>query len=102
MTNKAIWASHEFNVYTPSTEWYDRAGIYIFAKIGPDNHWNALYIGQTNSFSERLSNHERWIEAAKLGATHVHARVVSDQRERDDVEAQLIRINQPPLNTQLK
>jgi hypothetical protein len=38
----------------------------------------------------------------RLGATHVHALVVSQAAKRDEIERQLIATYQPPLNTQLK
>ena len=31
--------------------------------------WRALYIGQTDNFAGCLSNHERWDEAQRLGAS---------------------------------
>ncbi|WP_324051243.1 GIY-YIG nuclease family protein [Aeromonas caviae] len=102
MTNTVTWAGHDFGVYMPKSEWHDKAGIYIFAKIEANGRWRALYIGQASSFSNRLSNHERWAEAVKKGATHIHARVITEQKQRDIIEEQLIKINQPPLNIQLK
>ena len=61
-----------------------------------------LYVGQAESLAERLPTHERWPEAMRLGATHVHARVVLEAAMRDSIESQLIRSFQPRLNVQLK
>ena len=66
------------------------------------NVWEAKYIGQTQSFKDRLQNHDQWNAAVRLGATHVHARAVSLQSDRDAIEGQLLRAFQPPLNIQLK
>jgi excinuclease UvrABC nuclease subunit len=97
------WSVYEFGVYEPTTTtWSEKSGIYIFAGINPQSLWVALYIGQALSFSDRLANHDQWNAAARLGATHVHARVVPLQANRDTIERDLIRAYQPPLNIQLK
>jgi predicted GIY-YIG superfamily endonuclease len=62
----------------------------------------ALYIGQTDSFRDRIPGHERWDEARRAGATHVHAMVVTNSSERDRIEAELIRHYQPKMNELLK
>ena len=102
MLDKANWNNVEFSVHKPDTSWKDSAGLYIFAGVNPQNKWVALYIGQTSSLAERLATHERWSEAARLGATHIHARVVTNQAERDTLEKHLIQAYQPRLNVQLK
>lgn len=103
MATTATWSGQQFSVYeAANTNWNDKAGIYIFASITPQNQWKALYIGQADSFKSRLANHERWAEAQRLGAAHVHAIVVPLQANRDSLERQLIQAFQPPLNTLLK
>lgn len=98
------WSNHEFKIYShPGAKWNDVAGIYIFAKPGTqDGRWIALYIGQTKSFKDRLNDHERWEEARRLGATHVHAMSVTLADNRDRIEEALIQACQPALNEQLK
>lgn len=98
----ANWDSFEFMIFTPEANWNNVSGVYIFAGITPGNRWKAYYIGQASSFSDRLPNHERWDEARRAGATHVHALVVPLQANRDSIEAHLISAFQPPLNQQLK
>lgn len=98
--NKAIWNTHEFTVLQKQASWHDVAGIYIFCGITPQNQWKPYYIGQADSFLNRIPNHERWDEAVQLGATHVHAMVVSEAVNRDAIEQALIRSFQPVLNTQ--
>ncbi len=102
MADKATWQNVEFSVYTSDASWNESAGIYIFAGVNQQNKWVALYIGQASSLAARLATHERWSEAVKLGATHIHARVVTHQAERDALEKQLIQAYQPRLNVQLK
>ncbi len=102
MSEKISWLNNEFSIHQHSANWSDTAGIYIFCGINSQNQWVPFYIGQTDSFSNRLPSHEQWEPARNLGATHVHARSVSQQSQRDNLEKQLIQSFQPRLNTQLK
>lgn len=103
MNNNTVkWLDHEFEVCTPGGEWNDVPGVYIFTGVNSKGLWQALYIGKADSFKNRLADHERWEEARKLGATHVHAKVVRPIAEREALEALLIGRCQPPLNVQLK
>lgn len=102
MSNNVTWAGHEFGIFNHSGQWSTVSGVYIFTGINAQNQWVPLYIGQASSFSERLPNHERWSEAQQLGATHVHAMVVSRQDDRDRIEQHLIQAYQPQLNTHLR
>lgn len=102
MSDKISWLSYEFGVYPHSANWSDAAGIYIFCGLSQQNRWVPLYIGQATSFHDRLPAHEQWNPARKHGATHVHAKVVPHQSQRDLIEKLLIQTFQPPLNTQLK
>lgn len=99
---KVLWSSYEFEALPPAASWKDIPGIYIFSGLNHANKWVPLYIGQASSLSDRLSGHERWAEAARRGATHIHAMAVKLQRDRDIIEQQLIHTFQPPLNMQLK
>ena len=100
----ATWLDSTFTVYDTGATWNDVAGVYIFASLRRDQHgnqrWYAYYIGQTQSFRDRIPNHEEWPEAARLGATHIHARVETSEDTRLDLERRLIQANQPPLNEQ--
>ena len=103
MAQTCKWGSTDFTVYeAAATTWNDRAGVYVFATVTPQNYWKALYIGQADSFQNRLPSHERWDEAARLGATHIHAAVVPQAVNRDSLEKSLIAQYQPPLNSQHK
>jgi hypothetical protein len=91
----------EFQICNKDDNWSSSGGLYIFAaQNGSD--WTALYVGQTNDFSSRIPNHERWSEASRLGATAVHARLEPLAAMRDILELKLIRFLQPQLNDQLR
>ena len=102
MSPTATWGSYTFNVHTPIANFLDVAGIYIFAGLNQKNLWVPLYVGQAASLSNRLSGHEKWPQAVRLGATHIHAMAVQRQADRDHVEEHLIKRWQPTLNSQLK
>ncbi len=95
------WGGYAFEVCDKHTTWNDVPSIYIFCGV-INGMWRALYIGQSASFADRPATHEQWQPAQRLGATHVHARVVRAQTDRDTIERELIRQYQPPLNTQLR
>ena len=99
---KCTWITHECDVNDHAANWNAVPGLYIFAGLNSEGRWAALYIGQAESLADRLPNHERWQEAVRLGATHVHARVVPQAATRDAVERELIQAYQPRLNSQLK
>ena len=97
MSQTVTWSGYTFQVFGTNTTWNDVSGIYIFT-YQTTQGWRACYIGQADSFSTRLPNHERWAEAARSGATHVHALVVSGATDRDAIERAFIGTFQPPLN----
>ena len=47
---------------------------------------------------ERLNGHKRWEEAVRLGATHIHIRSTSTERDRLIIEKNIIDDHNPPLN----
>jgi excinuclease UvrABC nuclease subunit len=102
MSNKVTWLTYEFDVNQHSANWSAVGGVYIFCYITPQNQWRALYVGQAESLAERIPTHERWQEAVRLGATHVHARAVQAAATRDAIEQELIQAYQPQLNVQLR
>ena len=102
MAEKAIWLSHEFSIHSYEEQWNNASGIYIFAGVDSQGRWEPLYIGQADSFQDRIPSHEQWEPAVELGATHVHAMVVPLEYSRGLVERELIQAYQPPLNVQLR
>lgn len=101
-----LWLDLEFELLgTPdSTDWNAVGGLYVFAGRfqSPTGilQWRALYIGECRDFSDRLPTHEKWSGAVRLGATHVHARVVDDEKERAWLQKRMILTYQPRLNVQ--
>ena len=91
-----------FHVYDINTSWRDVPGIYIFAYEQSPGRWTALYVGQAMSLNQRLSSHERIAEAIRLGATHIHVKVIQNSALRDAEERLLIGQLQPRLNTYLR
>ncbi len=89
----------EFTVYELNTSWNNVSGLYIFAYYD-GQLWRALYIGQADDFNSRMSNHERLQEAIQKGASHIHAKTVTNAVNRDRWEQMLINHIQPPMNTQ--
>lgn len=83
-----------------SVTWSDVPGAYIFAGLNTQRLWLPVYVGQTASLAGRLPTHERWQEAARLGATHIHAKVVQHPDSRTRFEVALIQKYAPPLNKQ--
>ena len=78
-------------------------GVYIFCFVDPQrNVWKPVYVGQADSIRDRLANHDRWDEARRLGATHIHAKAVSHEGSRLLIERELIQRFQPELNVQHK
>ena len=99
----ATWLDSIFTVSLPQTNWDAGASLYIFAQRGGLMRlWTALYVGQTESLAARLPTHERWLEATRLGATHIHVRVEPLAMLRAEMEQQLIQTYQPRLNVQGK
>lgn len=102
MSDTVRWLSYDFNVYLHGGQWNNVAGIYIFAGPGQPGQWIPYYIGQCDSFQNRIPSHELWDRARSLGATHVHARTVPLAADRDNIERTLIQNYAPPLNTQYR
>ena len=104
MSQTVNWDSHEFTVYGPQTSWNEVGGIYIFAGATKDwtgnLQWRAFYVGKTQNFATRLPNHEDWLAAVQLGATHIHARTEEQANVRAQLEQNLIQKCQPVLNVQ--
>ena len=100
---KVEWGGgHSFFVYDADLRtWNDVPDVYIFAGLNSMRTWQAKYIGQTKSFRNRMPpNHARWNEAQRMGATHIHAKVVHSASSRLDLEQLLINAYRPPLNGQ--
>jgi excinuclease UvrABC nuclease subunit len=104
MTATTKWLSHVFTVYQHDgqNQWNNLPGIYIFAGTNQQDRLIPYYIGQCDSFLNRIPSHEQWDMAKAFGATHVHVMVVPLASNRDSIEQELIQKYQPVLNVQLR
>ena len=100
MTNQTcVWKEHVFTIYEPTNACQQKdGGVYIFAGLNAQGLWRAFYIGETKSFAERLPGHEKWLDAVRMGTTHIHLKVVYTEIMRESVEKELIDYYKPPLN----
>ncbi len=103
MADKCTWTGlsgkvYEYNIYPISDNWNDIAGNYIFAKESSPHKWEAVYIGETESFKDRLPSHNELPCVKRNGGTHIHAHTNQDGQARLDEEADLIATGRPPCN----
>ncbi len=103
MADKCIWTGgsgkkYEYEMYPIGTDWNDVPGNYIFAKESLPHKWEAVYIGETESFKDRLPNHNELPCINRNGGTHIHVRINRDSRARLDEEADLLTNNKTPCN----
>ncbi len=80
---------YQYTIYSMDTTWNDKPGNYIFTKESSPGSWTALYIGQTESFKDRLPNHEALPCVRRNGGTHIHARTNESKQARLDEESDL-------------
>ncbi|MBE9512503.1 MAG: hypothetical protein IMY77_00345 [Chloroflexi bacterium] len=103
MANECIWTGasgkkYKYTIYAMDTDWNDVAGNYIFAKETSPHNWVAVYIGETESFKERLPNHNELPCVHRNGGTHIHAHTNSDSSARLEEEADLLADQGTPCN----
>jgi len=88
-----------YNIYSIDTTWNDLAGNYIFAKKTNPNTWEPVYIGETESFKNRLPNHNELPCIRRNGGTHIHAHVNQDSQARLTEEQDLLVKYATPCNS---
>jgi len=104
MANEVSWTcslgnTYRFSAYQKTTTWNKVGGVYAFATESPPGNWQVFYIGQTDDFSQRMPNHDRWEEAVRSGARIVLACPIPNAATRDQVERELCQQLKPNLNT---
>ena len=92
------WAGYDFNVHKPNADWADVAGVYVFVNRNMQGRRSALYVGQAQSLRSRLSNHEQWAPALRLGANEIHATAEPSSVARTRIERAIYDQYEPPLN----
>ena len=103
MARKCEWTGasgkkYLYNIYPIDTSWNDVPGNYIFAKETSSRNWKAVYIGETESFKDRLPNHNELSCVHRNGGTHIHVHVNKDSSARLDEEADLLANTSTPCN----
>lgn len=103
------WPGNPGKIYkywlsVPGTSFKDEDGNYGFARQLPNGNFVPLYFGETNSLHLRLSNlsnHERWTEAKRPGATHLMSHTTpAGEQARLVEERDLIQKWNPTMNVQ--
>ena len=98
---------YTFATYEIGTQFHPIPGVYVFCKPTGSVSWAAQYVGETESFADRLNacdaNHHAMSRARRFGATHVgvlrHGSFAA-RVYRLDVERDLRRGLRPPANDQ--
>ena len=89
-----MWLDYEFKVYDFSVDWIilpEVGGVYIFASLrGSPSEWVPLYIGETESFADRVPGHEKLEQLRQLEVSHVHIFEVKNEAERKGIEKELL------------
>jgi len=103
MPDKCIWTGasgkkYEYEVFSIGTNWNDVPGNYIFARQSSPRQWESVYIGETESFKDRLPNHNELPCIRRNGGTHVHAHVNKASRARLAEERDLLSNGTTPCN----
>jgi len=98
---------HAFETYPIGTAFNQVGGVYIFCKPAPNGNWDALYVGETSDFNERLNTalqrHQAWPACCAGGATHIAVKIVGGAFDRDArlaLETELRHSLNPPCNRQ--
>lgn len=94
--------SYTFKTFPDGQLFNAVAGVYIFCRPLASGHWEALYVGETQSLEERLnanlSNHEGYKRAKQLGMTHIGVFRAAPPAQRLAIEVDLIRGLNPSAN----
>lgn len=98
---------HSFEMYPIGTAFNHVGGVYIFCKRASNGNWDAVYVGETGNFNERLNTalqrHQAWPACCANGATHISVMIVGgalDRASRLALETELRHSLNPPCNRQ--
>ncbi len=92
---------YEYWIDDMNSSFKDEPGNYIFAKETSPGRWTPIYIGETESLKDRLSNHEKLPCVKRYGGTHIHAHTTpGGEKARKAEEADLLAKWDPPCNKQ--
>jgi hypothetical protein len=85
--------------------YFEKPGVYIACKLAANGNWDAVYIGETENFNQRLSRnltlHHKWRSIRAAGATHFCTLHVPGHLSlREGIETDLRRHIKTPCNDQ--
>ncbi len=96
--------AYQFYLHPLGTEFKPLGGVYIFCRPGQPGHMEALYIGETQSFYDRLNaspmNHDGYKRARLAQASHVAVLIAADATLRLRIETDLRHGVNPICNRQ--
>jgi hypothetical protein len=98
--NGRVTGPYEFNIYHRETEFKAIGAVYVQSKVGANDRYQIIYIGQTGDLSVRPLNHHKTNCFDKRGADKLLIHSESSEKERFRIEAELIRNYNPPCNDQ--
>ncbi len=106
MANKCKWTGasgteYMYEMYPiKGTTWNNVPGNYIFARESKPNNWEPIYIGQTESFKDRIPDHDKLPCVQRNNGTHVHVHVNHNTEARLAEEKDLLASCTTPCNDQ--
>lgn len=104
MVDKCNWTGasgtkYLYDIYPIGTDWDDTPGNYVFAKRSTEPaKWDGIYIGETESFKDRLPHHNELPCINRNGATHIHIRTNNSETTRLAEERDLLANHTTPCN----
>lgn len=95
-------ARYRFKITKKVKDLPDAGGIYVMVRRTLFFFLSPVYIGKASNLQGRHTDHERWPEARKKGASERHFMCIRSESERQRIEEDLIRHYKPKLNSMLK
>ena len=94
----ASGTSSQFEVHRWGTKFRKIGAVYLVLRNGKPGPYDLLYVGQTGDLSERFDNHHKRACFDRNGKTHIGIRMVSVERQRLDIESDLLRKHRTTCN----
>jgi excinuclease UvrABC nuclease subunit len=96
-----------FWIYSLDTNFKNEGAVYVYTQATPNSEGghthSVIYVGQTGDLGSRLSNHHKWACINGRGANRIcTTRIMPNEQERLNMEADLIAYYRPVCNELLK
>lgn len=88
---------HRFAAFSPEAPLPASPAVYAFAARGPAG-WTPVFLSRTANLAQRMTRHELWEDARRMGATHILIHQRHERDAREAVEADLLAALRPALN----